>query len=255
MWNLDLYSRLDMADAWAFIGPINWYGPSSNLKLMFDRLVCMNGGNPDEKLIDHKDPVKAIELEQSDLWKELSLNHLEGRTAAFFCYGDEGGNELDENGRPKILQHKNYFDPQHEPFENERNAYAPLVWQCRYGGIEVPDHLWKYALIGKDKKYSEMQAEHIVNENYFLETFEKWTREFQHYISQKGKVHSNKYRAYGYRPPSHHWADVKDGIKYFRMMIGKPVEDTSPAIQQELDLNRGATWHPKKGEGEKLRDE
>lgn len=33
MWNLDLYSRLDMADAWAIIGPVNWYGPSSNLKL------------------------------------------------------------------------------------------------------------------------------------------------------------------------------------------------------------------------------
>lgn len=24
MWDLDLYSRLDMADAWAIIGPINW---------------------------------------------------------------------------------------------------------------------------------------------------------------------------------------------------------------------------------------
>ncbi len=40
MWDLDLYARLDMADAWAIIGPINWYSVSSNLKLMFDRLVC-----------------------------------------------------------------------------------------------------------------------------------------------------------------------------------------------------------------------
>lgn len=94
LWNLDLYSRLDMADAWAFIGPVNWYGPSSNLKLLFDRLVCMNGGNPDEKLIDHKDPIKAIELERSQKWTEISLNHLEGKTAAFFCYGDGGGDEL-----------------------------------------------------------------------------------------------------------------------------------------------------------------
>ena len=46
MWDLDLYSRLDLADAWAIIGPVNWYAPTSNLKLMFDRLVCMNGGNP-----------------------------------------------------------------------------------------------------------------------------------------------------------------------------------------------------------------
>ena len=48
------------------IAPINWYGPPSNLKLMFDRLVCMNGGNPREDLIDHKDPEKAEALEHSD---------------------------------------------------------------------------------------------------------------------------------------------------------------------------------------------
>ncbi|MDQ6814802.1 MAG: NAD(P)H-dependent oxidoreductase, partial [Bacteroidota bacterium] len=60
MWNLDMYARLDMADAWAFIAPINWYSPTSNLKLMFDRLVCMNGGNPDENTIGHKDPEMAM---------------------------------------------------------------------------------------------------------------------------------------------------------------------------------------------------
>jgi hypothetical protein len=27
MWDLDLYARLDLADAWAIIGPVNWYGP------------------------------------------------------------------------------------------------------------------------------------------------------------------------------------------------------------------------------------
>ena len=37
MWDLDLYARLDLADAWAIIGPVNWYGPTSNLKAMFDR--------------------------------------------------------------------------------------------------------------------------------------------------------------------------------------------------------------------------
>src|SRR5262245_13125562 len=37
LWDLDLYARLDLADAWAFLGPVNWYGPSSTLKLLFDR--------------------------------------------------------------------------------------------------------------------------------------------------------------------------------------------------------------------------
>jgi hypothetical protein len=54
LWDLDLYARLAHADAWAFIGPINWYGPTSNFKLLFDRLACMNGGNPRPDLIDKK---------------------------------------------------------------------------------------------------------------------------------------------------------------------------------------------------------
>jgi NAD(P)-dependent dehydrogenase (short-subunit alcohol dehydrogenase family) len=33
LWDLDMYARLDLADAWAIIGPINWYAPTSNLKL------------------------------------------------------------------------------------------------------------------------------------------------------------------------------------------------------------------------------
>ena len=48
---------------------------------MFDRLVCMSGGNPREELIEHKDPERAMALEQSPEWDDLSGNHLEGRTA------------------------------------------------------------------------------------------------------------------------------------------------------------------------------
>ncbi len=48
-------------------------------------------------------------------------------------------------------------------------------------------------------------------------------------------------------------ADVKDGIRYFEMTVGKPPKGYSPKIQQDLDLNKDATWHTKKGKGEKLR--
>jgi len=253
MWNLDLYARLDMADAWAIIGPINWYSCSSNLKLMFDRLVCMNGGNPDENTIDHKNPEKAMALEHTEEWKALSLNHLEGRTAAFFCYGDEGGDELDKNGRPKILEHKNYFDPSEEPFSDDKSAYAPLVWQCRYGGVEVPPHLWAHCTTGKGKKYSDNQAEDMVNEDEFMNAFQKWVSSFSEFVEQKGKVQPNKYRAFGFKPPRHLWANVQDGIRYFEMMVGKAPDGSSPKIQEELGLNKDATWHTKKGEGEKLR--
>jgi len=253
MWNLDMYSRLDMADAWAIIGPINWYAPSTNLKLMFDRLVCMNGGNPDEKTIDHKNPEKAMTLEHTEQWKKMSVNHLEGRTAAFFCYGDEGGDEMDEQNIPKILRHKNYFDGEAEPFDDDKLAYAPLVWQCRYGGIEVPENLWAHCTSGKNKKYSDNQAEDVIYQTDFMQTFSDWVKAFENFVRTKGKVEPGKYRAYGYKPPKHIWANVQDGIRYFEMMVGKPPKGSSVEAQQQLGLNKDATWHTKKGEGKKLR--
>jgi hypothetical protein len=207
MWDLDLYARLDLADAWAIIGPVNWYAPSSNLKAMFDRLVCANGGNPCEDLIEHKNPELAMQLEHSERWKELSVNHLEGRTAGFFLYGDGGGDELDATGRPKKLRQKEWFDPEQEPFENDRDAYAPLVWQCRYSGIEVPDALWRYEEFGNDKPYSDNQAEDIDGGTFAA--FDEWVAEFARHVEAKGNVPPGKWRAVGYEPPSHRWADVK----------------------------------------------
>ncbi len=183
MWNLDLYARLDLADEWAIIGPVNWYGASSNLKAMFDRLVCMNGGNPREELIGHKDPKLAIALERTPEFEKLRQDHLEGRSAAFFCYGDGGGDELDATGRPKILKHPEWCDPQHKPFHDMRDSYAPLVWQCRYSGIEVPDALWKYIAFGWNKKYSEAQAEHLANELKMLVSFDDWADAFVAHVA------------------------------------------------------------------------
>ena len=254
MWNLDLYARLDLADAWAIIGPINWYAPTSNLKLMFDRLVCMNGGNPREDLIEHKDAELAKKLEHSPAWKELSVNHLEGRTAGFFCYGDGGADELDEQGRPKLLRHKHYFDPEKEPFENERDAYAPLVWQCRFGGIEVPDKLWRYVEFGRGKKYSDNQAEHMATQPNVFADFDEWCGEFASFVGAKGKVEPGKFRAYGYKPPGHLKKDLKAKWREIRTGLGYPPAGSSPYIQEKLGLNKDLTLQPKKSEGEKLRE-
>jgi len=255
MWDLDMYARLDLADAWAIIGPVNWYGPTSNLKLMFDRLVCMNGGNPREDLIEHKDAEVAKKLEHSEQWEELSQNHLEGRTAAFYCYGDGGGDELDETGRPKILRHKNYFDPEQEPFEDNRDTYAPLVWQCRYGGVEVPDGLWRYKEFGRGKKYSDNQAEHLATETDVYADFDAWTDAFTEFVGAKGKVEPGEYRAYGYEAPGHLTKDLKAKYREIKTGLGYPPAGTSPAKQEELGLNQDLTLTPKKSEGEKLRED
>jgi hypothetical protein len=249
MWDLDLYARLDLADAWAFVAPVNWYGPSSNMKAMFDRLVCMNGGNPDAARIGRKDPDKAIALEKDPEWKELSRNHLEGRSAAFFCYGDGGGDELDESGRPKILRHPAYFDPEKEPWDDMRDSYAGLVWQCRYGGVEVPDELWTYEEFGRGRPYSENQAEHMIDrETEVMARFDRWVDRFVAHVARKGKVPPGKYRAYGHREPGHAIADMKLLARDLRVRLGKPYPGTSPAIQQERGINRDVTMTPQDSE-------
>ena len=254
MWDADLYARLDLADAWAIIGPINWYAPSSNLKLMFDRLVCMNGGNPDETLIDHKDPEKAMALERSPEWDELHVNHLEGRTAGVFCYGDAGANEMGEDGRPKSLRHKAYFDPDREPFKDERDAYAPLVWQCRYSGIEVPDPLWMHVTFGEGRPYSLDQSEHMAEEPHVFPAFDAWTDAFAEFVRLKGKVPPGRWRAYGYEPPGKKLPELRLAWRELRMRVGRPREGSSPGVQQEEGLNEDVTLRPKRTEGEKLRD-
>jgi hypothetical protein len=253
LWDLDLYARLDLADAWAIIAPVNWYGPTSSLKLLFDRLVCMNGGNPREDLIDHKDPERAMALERSPQWAALSRNHLEGRSAAFFCYGDGGGDDLDDAGRPKVLGHPEYFDPGQEPFDSMREAYAPLVWQCRYSGIEVPDRLWRYVQFGEGKTYADNQAEDMLRETSVLRDFDAWTDAFAAFVAQKGKVEPGEYRAFGYKARGHHLADLKLKWRELRMSVGKAPAGSSPARQQALGLNRDATLRPKRSEGEKRR--
>jgi hypothetical protein len=245
MWNLDLYARLDLADAWAIIGPVNWYAPSTNLEAMFDRLVCMNGGNPREELIEHKNPELAMKLEHADEWKELSVNHLEGRTAGFFCYGDGGGDELGDDGRPKILRHKEWFDPEEEIFDDGRDAYAPLVWQCRYAGIEVPDPLWRYAEFGNRKPYSDNQAEDI-EEPTFAE-FDAWTDAFAQHVTAKGKVPPGRWRAHGYEPPKHRWADLQLAWRERKIRMGLPPVGSSPDEQQDRGLNDDRTLKPRPG--------
>jgi hypothetical protein len=251
MWDLDLYARLDLADAWAFVAPVNWYGPTSNLKLMFDRLVCMNGGNPDETLIDHKNPEKAMALEHAPEWEALSVNHLEGRTAAFFCYEDQGANEIGADGRPEALRHKAWFDPDEEPFEQTRQAYAPLVWQCRYSGIEVPDPLWMGSVSGKDLAYSDNQAEDMVREERIMRDFDDFTDRFAAFVAQKGKVPPGRYRAHGYEPPGKTLEEAKLAWRDIRMRLGRPPAGSSPAVQQAEGLNRDATLRPGRSEAKR----
>ena len=134
-----------------------------------------------------------------------------------------------------------------------REAYGPIVWQCRYSGIEVPDRLWRYCEFGRGKPYSENQAEHMVAIEPVMAAFDTWVADFVRHVEHKGKVTPGRYRAYGYRPPSHFIADLKTKLRGLRMLLGLAVPGSSPEVQERMGLNRDARLGYKQGEGERLR--
>lgn len=53
-------------------------------------------------------------------------------------------------------------------------------------------------------------------------------------------------RTFGYKAPSHKWADAKLAWRSLKMSAGHAPEDSSPRIQEDLNLNKDSTFHPKK---------
>jgi multimeric flavodoxin WrbA len=72
------------------VTPVNWYQVSSPLKLMMDRLVCADGGNPDPTRTQGKDARLAKEVELAG-WDYP--RHLEGRLFSVVVHGDVEGAE------------------------------------------------------------------------------------------------------------------------------------------------------------------
>ena len=86
----NIYPMWVRAHGIMLITPVNWYHTSSPMKLMIDRLVCADGGNPDPSSTHGKDAKKAKELELAG-WPYP--RHLEGRVFAVVGHGDVEGAE------------------------------------------------------------------------------------------------------------------------------------------------------------------
>lgn len=94
-WMNEIYPKWVAAHGVMIITPTYWYQAPSTLKLMIDRLVCADGGNPDPTRTHGKDPKKAKELELQG-WSYP--RHLEGRFFSVICHGDaEGPDNLRNN--------------------------------------------------------------------------------------------------------------------------------------------------------------
>lgn len=87
-WMNDIYPMWVRAHGIMIITPVYWHQAPSALKLMIDRLVCADGGNPDPTTTQGKDPEKAKKLEL-DGWDYP--RHLEGRLYSLIVHGDTQG--------------------------------------------------------------------------------------------------------------------------------------------------------------------
>jgi multimeric flavodoxin WrbA len=94
-WMNEIYEKWVAAHGVIIFTPVYWYQTPAVLKLMIDRLVCADGGNPDPTSTHGKkaEEAKAIELAGWDYPK-----HLAGRAYGVVVHGDVAGIEMTRRG-------------------------------------------------------------------------------------------------------------------------------------------------------------
>ena len=89
-WMNEIYPRWVAAHGVMILCPVHWYHAPASLKLMIDRLVCADGGNPDPTTTKGKNPSLAKQLELNG-WSYPK--HLAGRAFSVVAHGDAAGPE------------------------------------------------------------------------------------------------------------------------------------------------------------------
>lgn len=163
-WMNEIYARLTRAHGILFVTPVYWYQAPSGLKLLIDRLVCADGGNPDPTSTAGKDAKMAKKIEL-DGWPYPK--HLAGRAYGVVVHGDAEGTEtlrrilcdwLDSMGlvgsgaTAKLDRYIGYYEPyatSHDALDTDddlqeevRNAARAVAWAVtaiREGRTLVPD--------------------------------------------------------------------------------------------------------------------
>ncbi len=163
-WMNDIYPMWSAAHGVMIIAPVNWYAAPSVLKLMIDRLVCADGGNPDPTSTHGK---RATEAKQIELQGWHYPRHLAGRVFSVVVHGDSAGVEdaqqalttwLDDMGLiaaghqsqlNTYIDYKGTYATSHEHLDRDtgfveevRNAARALVHgvtMMRAGNLMQPD--------------------------------------------------------------------------------------------------------------------
>jgi multimeric flavodoxin WrbA len=87
-WMAEIYPLWAAAHGIVIVTPVYWQQAPTGLKLMIDRLVCADGGNPDPTTTSGKDAEKAKDLELAG-WPYPK--HLAGRVYGLVVHGDAEG--------------------------------------------------------------------------------------------------------------------------------------------------------------------
>lgn len=163
-WMNEIYERWTAAHGVILLTPVYWYQSPSPLKLMIDRLVCADGGNPDPTTTHGKQPAeaKALELKGWDYPK-----HLAGRIYGLVVHGDVAGIEgtrrglsdwldwmglIDAGSQARLDRYVGYYEPyatSHDALDDDKpvqaevrnvaRAVANAVAELRAGTLSQPD--------------------------------------------------------------------------------------------------------------------
>jgi multimeric flavodoxin WrbA len=160
----EIYERWVAAHAVIILAPTYWYQSPSPLKLMIDRMVCADGGNPDPTTTHGKHVAEAKQIEQQG-WDYPK--HMAGRAYGVVVHGDVAGVEahrrnltdwlewmglIDAGAAAKLDRYIGYYEPyfnSHEALDKDKavqeearnvaRAVVEAVKALRAGRLSQPD--------------------------------------------------------------------------------------------------------------------
>jgi multimeric flavodoxin WrbA len=163
-WMGEIYERWVSAHGVLIAAPTYWYQSPSALKLMIDRLVCADGGNPDPTSTHGKTVDEAKALEERG-WSYPK--HLAGRAYAVVVHGDVAGVEsqrrnlcdwldwmglVDAGAAARLDRYIGYYAPyfnSHDALDRDlgvqqevrqaAQALAEAITRVRSGHLAPPD--------------------------------------------------------------------------------------------------------------------
>jgi multimeric flavodoxin WrbA len=158
---LDVYTLLQECDAFLVFSPIHWHSLSSQIKTLFDRLVCVNQTLTvdDAKKIMGDGNIKNADITgkfaRSGTYDNMLRNHLEGKVCGFYAHGDDGADDYEGKNLPE-----SYNDVLVDNFSiDPKSVVMPFVLQMKYSGVFVPDELIQAFYMNKGVDYNTANKE------------------------------------------------------------------------------------------------